>query len=166
MSLTGCTLDPDLFTDIIKEKEIIELRTSPTIKNYSSKNTDNNENNFIWPVKGEIVSMFGPLSDGVHNDGVNIKAEFGSSVNPTFNGEVIYLAENLRDFGKLILISHPNGYVSSYAHLSKIHVIKGAFVSKNDVIGEIGESGIVKFPQLYFEIRNEDQPVNPEKLIK
>ena len=167
--LTGCAVDPDLFTDIIKPNSSQELKNTIIPKKHSLKKLNNNNNNdnvFIWPIKGEIVSMFGPHTDGIYNDGINIRAEYGSPINPTYNGEVIYVAENLKDFGKLILISHPNGYVSSYAHLSKINVEKGLLVSKNDIIGEIGETGIVKFPQLYFEIRNEEVPINPENLIK
>ena len=163
--LTGCAVDPDLFTDIIKPKLSLDLKNTILPKKTSSKVLNINDNIFIWPITGEIVNIFGPHSDGIHNDGVNIKAEYGAPINPSYNGEVIYVDENSKDFGKLILISHPNGYVSSYAHLSKINVYKGAYVFKNDIIGEIGETGIVKFPQLYFEIRNKEEPINPEILI-
>ena len=127
LCLTGCAVDPDLFTDIITPNSSQELKNTIIPKKHSLKklNNNNNDNIFIWPIKGEIVSMFGPHTDGIYNDGINIRAEYGSPINPTYNGEVIYVAENLKDFGKLILISHPNGYVSSYAHLSKINVKKG-----------------------------------------
>ena len=171
--LYGCSLDPDLFTDNDSKKNKTNLSKKDDIsislfeeKTIILKEEIVENNFFIWPAIGQIIYKFGPVDEGVHNDGVIIKADYGTIVKPTYKGEIIFIANNLKDFGSLVLIQHPNGLVSSYAHLSKINVEKGLIVSKNDIIGEIGDTGSAKFPQLYFEIRDEDKPINPESLIK
>jgi murein DD-endopeptidase MepM/ murein hydrolase activator NlpD len=116
---------------------------------------------FIWPVSGRILSAFGPKEAGRRNDGVNIATPIGTAVRAARAGEVIYIGNELRGYGNLVLIRHDDGYVSAYAHNSRILVARGAFVQQGQEIAESGESGSVDAPQVHFEIRKDRKPIDP-----
>jgi murein DD-endopeptidase MepM/ murein hydrolase activator NlpD len=97
--------------------------------------------------------------------GINIDVPEGSSVKAAENGTVIYVGSGVEGYGNLILIRHPNGYVSAYAHLKGMSVAKGAVVSRGDAIGTVGMSGSVSKPQLHFELRKGATPVDPMPLL-
>ncbi len=120
---------------------------------------------FTWPVKGEIISEFGPSQRGVHNDGVNIAAKQGVTVGAAARGRVAFVGTNIKSFGRLILIKHDGGIITAYAHLGNIAVKEGDLVALGQAIGSIGQSGRVETPQLHFEIRKSRQPVDPRSLI-
>ena len=121
---------------------------------------------FIQPIKGEIINKFGSNDDGVLNEGINIEAEYGTKVKASASGEIIFAGSNLKDFGSMILIKHNDHWISSYAHLSKIYVNERDHISQGQLIGEVGTSGKVSKAQLYFEIRNKNEALNPEDFVK
>ena len=121
---------------------------------------------FIQPIKGEIINKFGSNDDGVINEGINIEAEYGTKVKASADGEIIFAGSNLKDFGSMILIKHNDHWISSYAHLSKIYVNERDHISQGQLIGEVGTSGKVFKAQLYFEIRNKNEALNPEDFVK
>ncbi len=116
---------------------------------------------FVWPVKGSIIQNFGNYAEGLWNDGINIRAKLGTNILSVENGEVAYTGEEIKGFGKLILIRHTDGFVSTYAHCDKILVKVGDKVKINQVIGEVGQTGLVSESQLHFEIRKNNTPVDP-----
>ena len=116
---------------------------------------------FRWPVTGRILTDFA-ASKGT---GINIEASEGSAVTAAENGTVIYVGSGVEGYGNLILIRHPNGYVSAYAHLKSMSVAKGAVVNRGDTIGAAGMSGSVSKPQLHFELRKGATPVDPMPLL-
>jgi murein DD-endopeptidase MepM/ murein hydrolase activator NlpD len=120
---------------------------------------------FTWPVRGEIITEFGPSQRGVHNDGVNIAASEGASVGAAAKGRVAFVGTNVKSFGKLVLVKHDGGIITAYAHLRDISVKEGDIVTAGQSIGTIGRSGRVDSPQLHFEIRKLRQPVDPRSLI-
>ena len=121
---------------------------------------------FIQPIKGEIINKFGSNDDGAINEGINIEAEYGTAVKASASGEIIFAGSNLKDFGSMILIRHNDNWISSYAHLSKIYVNERDYISQGQLIGEVGTSGKVSKAQLYFEIRNKNEALNPENFVK
>jgi len=121
---------------------------------------------FIQPIKGEIINKFGSNDDGVINEGINIEAEYGTKVKASASGEIIFAGSNLKEFGSMILIKHNDHWISSYAHLSKIYVNERDHISQGQLIGEVGTSGKVLKAQLYFEIRNKNEALNPEDFVK
>lgn len=121
--------------------------------------------NFAWPVRGRILSGFGPKPDGLHNDGINIAARAGSAVLAAENGVVVYSGSELRGFGNLLLVRHADGYITAYAHLDKVLVAKGNKVSRGQAIATVGNSGGVDQPQLHFEIRKGTQAVDPTRFL-
>jgi murein DD-endopeptidase MepM/ murein hydrolase activator NlpD len=117
---------------------------------------------FLMPVKGSIISGFGPKPGGQHNDGLNIAASKGTAVIAADNGVVAYAGNELRGFGNLLLIRHADGWVTAYAHLDHIDVERGAEVKRGQKIGGVGQSGGVPTPQLHFEVRKGSQAVDPK----
>ncbi|WP_025898677.1 LysM peptidoglycan-binding domain-containing M23 family metallopeptidase [Sneathiella glossodoripedis] len=120
---------------------------------------------FAWPAKGKIISGFGKKSSGFHNDGINIKLAPGTPVRAAENGVVSYVGDEMRSFGNLILISHADGYVTTYGHVAAMHVYKGQTVQKGEVIAISGASGDVSVPQLHFEIRKNGTAKNPMQIL-
>ncbi|HEV7293164.1 MAG TPA: peptidoglycan DD-metalloendopeptidase family protein [Devosia sp.] len=116
---------------------------------------------FRWPVSGRVLVDFAS-SKGT---GINIEASEGAAVAAAENGTVIYVGSGVEGYGNLVLIRHPNGYVSAYAHLSSMSVAKGATVSRGDKIGAAGMTGSVTKPQLHFELRKGATPVDPMPLL-
>ena len=116
---------------------------------------------FRWPVSGRVITDFA-ASRGT---GINIDVPEGSTVKAAENGTVIYVGSGVEGYGNLVLIRHPNGYVSAYAHLASMNVAKGAVVNRGDAIGAVGQTGSVSRPQLHFELRKGATPVDPVPLL-
>ncbi|MCB9965927.1 MAG: LysM peptidoglycan-binding domain-containing M23 family metallopeptidase [Rhodospirillales bacterium] len=120
---------------------------------------------FIRPVKGQVISAYGPKGNGLHNDGINIAAARGTPVQAVSDGTVVYAGSGLKGYGNLVLIKHQNRYLSAYGHLEKITIKKGDTIRIGQSIGTVGTSGQVKTPQLHFEIRKGTEAIDPEKVI-
>ncbi len=116
---------------------------------------------FLWPVKGRLISGYGPKPDGLHNDGLNIAASKGTAVVAADNGVVAYAGNELRGFGNLLLLKHADGWITAYAHLDRIEVERGATVKRGQTVGRVGQTGSVTSPQLHFELRKGSQAVDP-----
>ncbi len=120
---------------------------------------------FRWPLSGKIISSFGSKGSGVHNDGINIEASAGTIVRAAENGVIAYSGNELRGFGRLLLIRHADGWVTAYAHLGEVLVNRGQTVKRGEAIAKVGRSGNVSRPQLHFEIRQGTRAVDPRKLL-
>ncbi|VTZ50350.1 Peptidase M23 [Methylocella tundrae] len=112
---------------------------------------------FRWPARGRIIQAF-KLGG---NDGINIAVPEGTSVKAAESGVVAYAGNELKGYGNLILIRHPNGFVSAYANNGDIEVKRGETVKRGQVIAKSGQSGNVASPQLHFELRKGATPVDP-----
>ncbi len=135
--------------------------TSPVIAKRGQVRAPAKTSTFVWPIKGRVVSGFGAKPGGTRNDGINIAAPAGTAVRAAGDGIVVYAGAELKSFGNLILIRHPNGWVSAYAHNQKLLVKEGAKVKTGDSIAEVGATGSVSSPQLHFETRRGRDPLNP-----
>ena len=120
---------------------------------------------FEWPIKGPVISRFGPKKGGLYNDGINIAAKEGEDVKASATGVVVYAGNELRGYGNLILIKHPNGYLTGYAHSQLMLVKKGDNVQKGEVIAKAGRTGHVTKPQLHFSIRKGRKAVDPSSYL-
>jgi murein DD-endopeptidase MepM/ murein hydrolase activator NlpD len=120
---------------------------------------------FIWPVKGRILARFGPAAGGTHNDGINIAAAAGTPVLAAEDGVVAYAGNELRGFGNLILLKHPNGWMSAYAHCEALLVKKGARVRRGQTIARVGATGAATEPQLHFELRRGTRALDPTQQL-
>lgn len=120
---------------------------------------------FMQPVNGDVISSFGPKADGLHNDGINIRAVRGTAVRAAENGVVVYTGDDLESYGNLILVRHDGGMMSAYAHLDKTLVKRGATITRGQSIGTVGSTGQVDTPQLHFEIRKGSKPLDPKRYL-
>ncbi|MGI9371531.1 MAG: peptidoglycan DD-metalloendopeptidase family protein, partial [Hyphomicrobiales bacterium] len=125
--------------------------------------TQRSSSGFRWPVKGRVLSSYGPKSNGSRNDGINIAVPEGTSVRAAENGVVAYAGNELKGYGNLVLIRHEGGWVTAYAHNQVLHVKRGDKISRGDVIGKAGSTGNVSSPQVHFEIRKGAEAVDPMK---
>ena len=113
---------------------------------------------FIWPLNGSVIQGFGPKADGQRNDGLNITGGSGDPVRTAADGEVVYAGDQVPSFGNLVLIKHPGGWVTAYAHMGRILVKNRDQVVQGQQIGIVGQTGQVDRPQLHFEIRYAPSP--------
>ncbi len=112
---------------------------------------------FRWPARGRIIQGF--ATGG--NDGINIAVPEGTQVKAAEGGVVAYAGSELKGYGNLVLIRHPNGFVSAYAHNGELDVKRGDQVKRGQTIAKSGQSGNVGSPQLHFELRKGATPVDP-----
>jgi murein DD-endopeptidase MepM/ murein hydrolase activator NlpD len=120
---------------------------------------------FQWPVRGHVLAGYGSGRDGTHNDGINIAAPRGAAVEAADAGVVAYTGNELRGYGNLILVKHPNGWISAYAHCDLILVKRGDKVARGQVIARVGSTGNVGEPQLHFELRRGNRAVDPREFL-
>lgn len=120
---------------------------------------------FRAPVRGRVISSFGPKPGGTRNDGVNFAVPEGTSVRSAEDGTVAYAGNELKGYGNLVLIKHADGYVTAYAHNSELLVKRGDTVRRGQIVAKAGQSGGVNTPQLHFEIRKGSQPVDPSQYV-
>lgn len=125
----------------------------------------NRKQKFAWPVKGKIITGFGPIAKGRHNDGINIKAAAGTPVKAADSGTVAYAGNELKGFGNLVLIKHNDGWVTAYAHNQLLKVKKGQKVKRGEQIATVGSTGGVGTPQLHFETRAGKKALNPQNYL-
>ena len=128
-------------------------------------NSDRSKVAFAWPATGKVISGFGTTTNGERNDGINIATPLGAPIRAAAGGTVSYSGNELKDYGNLLLIKHPGGYVTAYAHADQLLVHSGDTVAKGQVIGYAGRTGDVSTPQLHFEIRHDTTPLNPDSLL-
>ena len=100
-----------------------------------------------------------------HN-GTDYVAPKGTPVSAMANGQVV-AAGWQGGYGKLVVIRHPNGYKTFYGHLSGFAkgIRKGAGVTQGQLVGTVGSTGMSTGPHLHFEMRVNDRPVNPRKVV-
>lgn len=122
-----------------------------------------------WPVKGKIISVFGPYTDQKSNlvnfqSGINIQAGRGEPIRAVADGYTIF-ANWFKGFGNMLIVDHGNHYYTVYAHLEELFKVKGDRVEKGEVIATVGDSGSLSGPALHFEVRHHGKPIDPLKWI-
>lgn len=145
------------------------LRTFINKQIIRRKSNDKKAMGFIMPIKySGISSPFGNrfhpvLKRYIYHSGVDLRARF-IPVYASKSGTVSY-AGIMRGYGKIIIITHSNGYETRYAHLDKIGVRKGSYIRRGELIGKTGQSGRVTGPHLHFEIRKNGKALNPMRFV-
>ena len=123
----------------------------------------------IAPVRGILTDGFGGRSDpftgesGQHN-AIDISSAIGVPIRAPADG-IVVKAETANGYGNVIFISHGYGYSTRYGHLSKIGVRPGQHVKRGDVTGNVGSTGRSTGPHLHYEVRVNNNPVNPLEYI-
>lgn len=115
-----------------------------------------------WPADGQVIQQFDPSKD---IKGIRIAGNQGDPVRAAADGEVVYASNRLTEYGNLVLVRHfSNGYVTAYAHNSKMLVTENQRVKAGQQIAEMGSTG-TKQVMLEFQIRLNGKPINPLSVL-
>jgi murein DD-endopeptidase MepM/ murein hydrolase activator NlpD len=126
----------------------------------------------LWPIMGPITSSFGQREDpilgngeGEFHTGIDISAPTGVPIRATGDGLVVK-AEVGNGYGREVVIDHGHGVETLYGHMSGFAVIAGQTVVRGQVIGYVGRTGRTTGPNLHYEVRIRNTPVNPHKYLQ
>lgn len=128
------------------------------------KENEDYDAQFFMPRNGVVTSRYGVRHGGKHY-GIDIDLETGDTVYAAWTGKVRYAKYNDGGYGNLVIIRHPNGLETLYAHLSKHLVYPDQDIVAGEPIGLGGNTGHSFGSHLHFETRFYDVPMNPEILI-
>ncbi len=110
-----------------------------------------------WPVGyGRVVSAFGPRNSSFH-DGLDIASDEGLPVRASHSGKVVYAGSKLSGYGNLVILRHPSGLLTVYAHNRKILVEVGDNIHRGMTIALLGQTGHASGPHVHFEVRIKDK---------
>jgi septal ring factor EnvC (AmiA/AmiB activator) len=123
-----------------------------------------------WPADGAVSAAFGTLvhprfKTEVPHPGLDIDAPEGQPFRSMFDGRVAYAAP-LAGYGLTVVLDHGHDVVSIYAHADVLLVAAGQEVTRGQEIGRVGDSGSLRGPYLYFEIREGGKPVDPSLWLR
>jgi len=93
--------------------------------------------------------------------GMDFTAPTGTEIYATGDGEVSAVIHSARGYGNTVIIDHGFGYKTLYAHQSQTLVKRGQKVKRGEVIGLVGNTGMSMAPHLHYEVRKNDEPINP-----
>ena len=125
----------------------------------------------LFPVEaGRIEAHFGRALDPRFGTvtlqrGIDVRCEPGLPVRAIHAGRVVH-AGWFRGYGNLVIVDHGDGYFSLMAHLSTLTRARDEEVRRGDVIGTVGDSGSLKGPYLYFELRQGQRLLDPERWLR
>ena len=156
-------------TDKVSDNIVIDNNTNINLKKDTlpASNTGLNSTGtgvFITPLEGTLTSEFGPRWGSTHG-GIDIAAPTGTEILAADNARVVF-AKNCGTYGLLVKLDHNNGYVTYYAHCSRINVKVDDIVNKGDVIAFVGSTGNSTGPHCHFEIRYNNEKLNPLNFIE
>jgi septal ring factor EnvC (AmiA/AmiB activator) len=123
-----------------------------------------------WPVQGKIVERFGKQRNAkfatvTMNNGLKIAARPGTDVRAVFPGTVLF-SQWFKGYGNLIILDHGNRVFSLYGNLKSPGVAVGDHIAAGQAIAGVGESEDAQSGYLYFEIRNDNKPEDPQKWLR
>ncbi|TGE32014.1 M23 family metallopeptidase [Desulfosporosinus sp. Sb-LF] len=121
---------------------------------------------FLPPISGQVVAGFGEKGEGgsnavgsIHN-GIDVESALGIPVIAPASGIVTLVGEDPQ-LGKIVKLDLGDGWTTVLGNLGGISVQKGQRIEKGNVLGTVGLSAPLKKPWLHFELRKNNQPVNP-----
>lgn len=120
---------------------------------------------FRRPHDGAVLLGWQRKGDGSGHEGLDFAAAVGDRVAAAAAGKVIYAGDEPNRFGRLVVIDHGNNWYSAYGHLSRVTVKRGEQVRAGERIGLAGDAGEAQRPELHFEIRKNQKPVDPAPLL-
>ncbi len=119
-----------------------------------------------WPTKGRFKAHFGSeRRGGLKWDGVLISAPEGNEVKAVHAGKVVF-ADWLRGFGLMLILDHGDGYMTLYGHNQSLAKNEGDLVQADEMVASLGNSGGLAEPGVYFALRYNGNPINPEPWFK
>ena len=132
-----------------------------TVKTAPAVSAQSSSMRWVKPSSGPVIGAFN-LASNVK--GTRYGGNTGDPVLAAADGQVVYAADGLKEYGNLILLKHINGYITAYAHNSKMNVKSGENVRAGQKIAEMGSSGTTR-TMLEFQVRLDGKPVNPASVL-
>ena len=154
--------EPVEINEPVATREIFNTQSVKKTKEIVAKNTKSLANRFMWPTDGDVAQQFNP-DDGMK--GILIEGSLGQEVKSIAKGRVIYAGEDLKGYGKLIIIKHDDDILSVYGHNRELLVTEGQNISSGEIISTMGQTDDGKI-HLHFEIRKSGLSVNPMNYFK
>lgn len=114
-----------------------------------------------WPVRGKLLGTF---SEQRRRSGIEIAGEIGTPIQVAADGRVVYAGSGLIGYGRIIIVTHNERFLSVYAHNSRLVANEGDNVKRGQKIAEMGDTDADRV-QLHFEIRLDGKPVNPLRYL-
>ncbi len=121
----------------------------------------------IWPTKGRLTSLFGRRVLGHkarQHAGIDIGAAKGTPITAAADGQILFVGRK-RGYGFSVIIAHDNNHETLYAHMSRMVVRPGQFVTRGKLIGFVGKTGHVTGANLHFETRINGIAYNPMEFL-
>lgn len=120
-------------------------------------------NGWTWPLEhSHVISPYGKRGRSHFHDGLDLRAAEGTPIRSVADGEVIYVGERIKGYGKMVVVKHPKeGLFSIYAHLSQAEVAMNDRVESGELIALSGKTGRVSGAHLHFELRKGTKSIDP-----
>jgi len=158
-----------LFIFLLISSILFFSQKSPEVSNIQSSNNYQSINHYVENkntsiIKNELINFINPISsnpfyiskkfDQKYHQGIDIVSKKGDKIHASATGTVMHSGYD-DIYGKIIILVHKNNFYTFYGHLDSIFVKRLDFVSENDIIGLVGETGEATGPHLHFKIWNE-----------
>ncbi|MCL4377376.1 MAG: peptidoglycan DD-metalloendopeptidase family protein [Actinobacteria bacterium] len=161
--LSKAQSDKNALLALQKELEAKESETARILESYKYGSAPTGR--LLWPVLGYIASGFGMRFHPIlhtyrFHSGIDIVASYGTPVEAADGGQVIQVGYD-GGYGNSILIYHGGGFATWYAHLSGFNCSVGQMVTRGQIIGFVGSTGLATGPHLHFEVRINGAAQNP-----
>ena len=123
-----------------------------------------------WPVQGKVIERFGrqrnpKFATFTVNNGLKIEADAGTSVRAVFQGTVLF-SQWFKGYGNLIILDHGNRVFTLYGNLKAPAVAVGDRIATGQPIAGVAESEEAASGHLYFEVRQDNKPEDPQKWLR
>ncbi|MFW5827212.1 MAG: peptidoglycan DD-metalloendopeptidase family protein [Alkalispirochaeta sp.] len=125
---------------------------------------------FAWPAQGVFTSGFGMRADPFtglprfHN-GIDLAGPIGSPIRAAASGRVVHVESQIGNYGRFVIVRHPDGFQTLYAHLEDFAVRNGQSVSRGQRLGSMGNTGRSTGPHLHFSVIHNGRFVNPLRYL-
>lgn len=125
----------------------------------------------IAPASGHLSSLFSTarahpvLRITRPHKGIDIAARTGEPILAPGKGRVRFSGHRANGYGNVVEIDHGYGYITRFAHASRLHARTGDVVHRGDVIAEVGATGLTSGPHLHYEVEQNGRQVDPLNFI-
>lgn len=125
---------------------------------------------FAWPTGGDFTSGFGMRADPFtglprfHN-GIDLANRVGTPIRAAASGRVVHIESQIGNYGRFVIVRHPDGFQTLYAHLNDFTVRTGEYVERGEVLGTMGNTGRSTGPHLHFSVIHNGTFVDPLRYL-
>lgn len=157
--------NPDKNPDALVIGDCLQIPVVQSAESSSQPSRASSQRNKLdWPVIGKVSCAYGPRKSGFHH-GIDIAADLGTPIHAAAAGTVSW-AGYLSVYGRTVIIDHPDGKQTLYAHAQQLCVKKGDKVSRGQVISLVGISGRTTGPHVHFEVRVDKKARDPVNYLE